>query len=178
MEYFDVLDESGNFTGKKATREEVHRKGLWHRVAHIWIVNSKGEVLIQKRASDKDSYPNMWAMSCEGHVSAGQEPMQGALRELKEELGIDLKLDQIELSFTYKRSARYSRNFIGNHFIDVYVLRKDINTSKLVIQKEEISDIRWIKLDDYLGAIKNNDPDFRDYPDELDRVSEILKKIR
>ena len=177
MEYFDILDELGNLTGKQATREEAHEKGLWHRVAHIWIVNSKGEILIQKRSSHKDSYPNMWSMSCEGHISAGQEPIQGALRELKEELDLDLKQKQLNLAFTYKRSAKYSNSFIGNHFIDVYVIKKDIDLLDLTIQEEEISEVKWIKLDDYANSVKNNNPIFRDYPDELDKVFEILKKV-
>jgi isopentenyl-diphosphate delta-isomerase type 1 len=177
MEYFDILDESGSLTGKQATREEAHEKGLWHRVAHIWIVNSKGEVLIQKRSPQKDSYPNMWSMSCEGHISAGQEPIQGALRELKEELDLDLEQKQLSLAFAYKRSARHSDSFIGNHFIDVYAIKKDIDLSDLTIQEEEISEVKWIKIDDYANSVKNNDPTFLNYPDELNRVFGILKSI-
>lgn len=175
MEYFDVLDELGNITGKKIEREKAHKEGIWHRIVRIWLINSMGEVLIQRRSSIKDIFPNMWAMSCEGHVSSGQGSKQSALRELKEELGLTLEPEEIKLVFTHKRGAKYSDNFIGNHFIDVYVAKKDIDLSELTIQKEEVSEIKWINLDDYINSIKTDRQNFRDYPDELDRTYKILK---
>jgi isopentenyldiphosphate isomerase len=174
MEYVDVLDQSGNLTGRKVPREEAHQKGLWHRVAHIWVANSTGDVLIQKRSSQKISYPNMWGMACEGHISAGQEPIDGALRELKEELNLNLKPGQIDLIFTYKRSVRYSKTFIGNHFIDVYMAKKDIDLSELTFQEEEVSEIKWISFGEYIDLVKNDKPNFRNYPDELEKISQIL----
>ena len=95
VEYFDVLDERGNKTGKIKKREDVHRDGDWHKSIHIWIVNDKNEVLLQKRSSNKDCYPNMWDISCAGHLTAGDTSISGALREIKEELGLDISLSQL-----------------------------------------------------------------------------------
>ncbi len=53
MEYFDVLNEYGEFTGKTATREECHKKGLWHRAVYGFIFNNKGDILLQKRSKNK-----------------------------------------------------------------------------------------------------------------------------
>ena len=58
MEYLDILDKSGNKTGEKKPRKEVHSKGYWHKGVHIWIINSNRELLVQRRSSNKDVYPN------------------------------------------------------------------------------------------------------------------------
>lgn len=54
------LDENGNVTGEKRTRSEVHSKGLWHKAVHIWIVNDKRELILQKRSHEKITNPDMW----------------------------------------------------------------------------------------------------------------------
>jgi isopentenyldiphosphate isomerase len=65
MEMIDILDSNGKPTGEVASREEVHKKGLWHRTNHIWLVNNHGEILLQKRADNIESFPNKY------HISAG-----------------------------------------------------------------------------------------------------------
>lgn len=176
MEFLDILDEDGNLIGKTATRQEAHRLGLWHRVAHIWIINSRDEVLIQKRSANKETYPNLWAMSCEGHISAGQTSMEGALREIKEELGLIPKPENTKLLFSYKRPGKYGENLIDNSLIDVYLVNLDLDLTKLTIQEEELSEIKWIRISDYIEAEKRQDPSFRNYQGELEKVQEILRE--
>ena len=98
-EYFDVLDENGNKTGEIKLRTEVHRDGDWHKAVHIWVLNNKREILLQRRCTNKDSFPNMLDTSCAGHLSAGDDALQGALRELEEEL--DFKIEKEELNCYY-----------------------------------------------------------------------------
>lgn len=64
--------KKGNFTGVSKPRQEVHEKGLWHKIACIFIINSKGEVLMQKRSEFKMTNPNGWTCSASGHVDAGE----------------------------------------------------------------------------------------------------------
>lgn len=68
MEYLDILDEKGNKTGEVKPRQEVHSKGYWHKGVHIWIINSKKELLVQRRSANKDVYPNKLYISVAGHV--------------------------------------------------------------------------------------------------------------
>ena len=77
-EYFDLLDENGNKTGKIKLRNEVHRDGDWHKAVHIWIINENGDVLLQRRCATKDSNPNMLDISSAGHLSAGDNSVSGA----------------------------------------------------------------------------------------------------
>ena len=73
-ELIDILDEKGNKIGVSKTRGEVHAKGLWHQAAHVWIYNSKGEILLQKRSMQKESWPGRWDISAAGHVQQGKRP--------------------------------------------------------------------------------------------------------
>lgn len=67
MEFLDVLDENGKKTGVVRNRELIYKNGDWHRTVHVWLLNSKNELLIQKRASNKETFPNLWAISIAGH---------------------------------------------------------------------------------------------------------------
>lgn len=98
-EYYDIYDENGNPLGISKPRSEVHANGYWHRAVHIWILNSNGELLIQKRAEMKKSYPGLWDVSSAGHVSAGESAEAGVLRELQEELGIKAKPSEFKYLF-------------------------------------------------------------------------------
>ena len=98
MELFDIIDENGNPTGKIVERSIAHAEGIPHRTAHIWIIrrrNEKTEILLQKRSRNKDSFPGKFDTSSAGHIQAGDEPMESALRELKEELGISATPEQL-----------------------------------------------------------------------------------
>ena len=94
-EYFDVLNEKGEYTGKIESREKCHREGLWHKAVVVFIINSKGQVLLQKRSANKKLWPNTWDVTAGGHVLAGEFGFQSILRECEEELGIKLNKNDI-----------------------------------------------------------------------------------
>ena len=95
-EKIDVLNELGEFTGKVATRDECHQKGLWHRAVYAFIIDKKGNVLLQKRSANKKMWPNMWDVTVGGHVDSNEFGRQALIREVKEELGIDIKDEDIK----------------------------------------------------------------------------------
>ena len=90
-EMIDVLDENGIKTGEILPRSEVHKRGLWHRIIVVAIVNEKNEILIQQRSHDKDKNPDMWDISVTGHLSAGQDSLTAATREISEEVSVSLR---------------------------------------------------------------------------------------
>lgn len=89
-EELDVVNERDEVTGR-ATRREVHRLGLLHRAVHVWVFDGAGRMLLQKRSMFKDSHPGAWDSSCSGHVDAGEDYAQCVLRELREELGLEVE---------------------------------------------------------------------------------------
>ena len=79
-ELIDICDEANHLTGVQKMKSEAHKDGLWHRAVHIWLYNSKGEILLQWRAKNKLLYPEMWDISAAGHVSASENPITSGLQ--------------------------------------------------------------------------------------------------
>lgn len=153
MEYFDVCDEQGRPTGEVVSREEAHRLGVRHRTAHVWVVRrrqGRWEVLLQKRSAEKDSFPGKYDTSAAGHIQAGDAPLESALRELEEELGIRAEPEQLRFAGTF--DIRYEKAFHGRMFRDnelahVYVYDRPVDAAALTLQAEEVERVRWFDLD-------------------------------
>lgn len=167
-EYFDLLDENGNKTGKTKLRNEVHRDWDWHKAVHIWIINQNGDVLLQRRCATKDSNPNMLDISSAGHLSAGDSSLSGAIRELKEELNIDVKPDELQFIKTIKRSSRYTATFINNEFDYLYILRTNKKIEDMKFQKEEISEIFFVPYKIFKEMVYNKQHDLLMHTEEFE----------
>lgn len=79
-EMIDVLDENGIKTGEVLSRSEIHKRGLWHRLIVVAVINEKNEILMQQRSKNKEKNPNMWDISAAGHIGAGQTALSAAAR--------------------------------------------------------------------------------------------------
>ena len=88
-EIFDVVNERDEVIGQQ-TRGEVHRLGLMHRAVHVLLFNAAGQVFLQKRSLKKDRQPGVWDSSASGHLDSGEDYDACAVRELREELGLQL----------------------------------------------------------------------------------------
>ena len=175
-ELVDIVDENGNKTGVVKTRKEVHEKGLWHQTVDVWIYNSKGEVLLQKRSMGKESWPGMWDVSSSGHIPAGETPERAALRETLEELGIkvnpkDLKQLFVEKGISSPKAGRYH-----NHIAYVYLLKHEDLPRNL--QKEEVESVVFIPLDAFEKELQNPKTAKRYVPQNYyPKLIEILRKL-
>ena len=158
-EYFDVLNEEGMKTGETKLRGDVHRDGDWHKSVHIWVINQKGDVLLQRRSANKDSYPNMLDISCAGHLSAGDDSLEGAIRELKEELNVDIKPTDLQFIKTLKKSSIYNSDFINNEFTDLYFLNTTLKIEDMEFQKEELQDLFYVTYKELKDMVNQNHPE-------------------
>lgn len=162
MEILDIVDENGVPTGERVERAIAHREGIRHRTSHVWIFRKKGEtvqILLQKRSDNKDSYPGCYDISSAGHIPAGCDFVMSALRELKEELGVDINAG--ELIYCGQRHFTFEQEFHGELFRDnqvsnVYMLWLDREEEDFVLQKEEISNVRWMNFSDCVEAVRDN----------------------
>lgn len=154
-EKFDILNELGEFKGEIATREECHKKGLWHRAVYAFIIDNKGNILLQKRSNNKKLWPNMWDVTVGGHVCAGEFGRQALIREVKEELGIAINDDDIKYLIG-STSINEQGAIINKHYNECYLITKNINISDIKIQKEEVSEVRYFSKDELLKRISNN----------------------
>lgn len=137
MEIVDKLDNKKEYLNKVSERHEKI-EGEYRQSVHTWIMNSKGEFLIQKRTPNKKNFPNMWSQTG-GGVDSGETTLQAAIRECHEELGINIEKDEIEFMLSFKR--KYD-------FVDVWLVKHDYDISTLVLQEDEVSDVRWASIDE------------------------------
>ncbi len=156
-ELVDVLNADGNLTGREIGILEAHQRGVYHRNSHIWIYNSKGEVLLQKRAKQKLFYPNLWDISAAGHVSAGQTFYQAAEREIFEELGLRINASELKNIGIRKLVQDTDEPLMHNReFVQVYLMEWDGNPLKLKLQKAEVERIKFVPLEEFEHEV--NDP--------------------
>ena len=155
MEYFDVLNEWGEYTGKVESRDNCHKQGLWHRANYGFIFNKNGEVLLQKRSKNKKLWPDLWDITAGGHVLAGEFGYEAIIREVKEELGIELEPENL-LYLVGSTSENIKGDIINRHYNECYVINKDVDIEDIKIQEEEVSEVRWFTKEEILNRIDNN----------------------
>lgn len=166
MEYFDVYTSSGIPTGEKIERTLAHENGVLHAAVHIYIYRIKNgnlEILLQKRADTKDSFPSCWDTSCAGHVSSGDSFLFAAQRELSEELGISAEPDALTFAFNQlaeKKNIFHGKMFIDREFNKVYILKLDVPETSLTFQEEEISALKWMDSSLLLKELENENPEY------------------
>ena len=155
MEYFDIVNEDGETTGKTVSREKAHRDGILHRTTHVWLVRKDGrggyQILLQKRSREKDSYPGLYDTSSAGHIPAGDEPKASALRELKEELGITATDRQLTYAGRFRiqyEKVFHGRLFRDNEVAEVYVYTEPVEAERLILQESEVEEVRWFDLEE------------------------------
>ena len=162
MEYFDVVDQNGIPTGEVVERKQAHREGIPHRTSHVWIVRKKEgrvQILLQKRCKDKDSFPGCYDISSAGHIPAGVDFIPSALRELKEELGVEAEPEQLLDCGIYRKII--DEVFHGELFHDrqvsrVFLLWLDREAEQFTVQKEEIDEVCWFDYEECKQAVKEN----------------------
>lgn len=144
MELVDLYNKQKEKINKTVDKRDVP-EGLYRLSAHVWIENDKNQILMQQRISTAHKFPNMWSVTG-GTVKAGETSLEGIIRELKEELGLNISKDDLEQIASYKRKF---------DFVDVWLLHKNIDLKEIKMQKEEVQNVKWFTLDEYENMIKN-----------------------
>ncbi|MDX1762989.1 MAG: NUDIX domain-containing protein [bacterium] len=133
VEYFEIVDDGDRVIGT-APRSRCHGDpSLVHRVAHVIVVNRKGELLLQKRSLEKDIQPGKWDTSVGGHLNVGEGYEVAARREMKEELGIEA--ESIDFLYAYPL-----RNAVESENVRTYLCRYD---GPIFFDREEITEVRY-----------------------------------
>ncbi len=175
MELLDIVDENNNLTGLKEERIIAHEMNLWHRHVSCWIMNKKGEILLQKRSKNKKKNPNKWAKTG-GHVDSGEKVEDAILREIKEEIGIDVDKKDLELLNIYKSQDKNNKYFGYNYF--VYV---NYPIKQYTLQKNEVSKVKYVTIETIEKAKKRNDENYtftKWNEEDFYRNIEVLKEKR
>lgn len=161
-EILDIIDENGSPTGRTVDRETAHREGILHRTAHLWLVRRRGDriqILLQKRAEHKSSYPGCYDISSAGHIPAGVDYRPSAVRELQEELGITA--GEEALVACGDRRIIADAVFFGKPFHDrqisrVFYLWMDLEEPQFTPQPEEVDSVLWMDLEECIRGVETN----------------------
>lgn len=164
MELWDILDKSGTKTGKLIKRGDPIEKGEYHLIVNVWIKNSNGDFLISKRSPYKTLLPNMWETTC-GAVVINENSLSAALREVKEELGIDLSPANAEYLFRTRRD-----HIKFPDFTDVWLFTEDVNINDVILQQNEVSSVKWSSPDEIYDMIK-----FGEFTDTFKYINNLFK---
>lgn len=139
-EFWDIYDKDRQKTGRVQERGKPSASpDDYHLVVEIWLRNSRGEVLLTKRHPNKH-YGGLWECTG-GSVLAGEESLPAAIREVKEEIGVDLTQGTpgaLLTSLSIRREKQYSAHY------DVYLFERDVPLERLILQPEEVVDAKWV----------------------------------
>lgn len=138
MELWDLYDENRNLTGKTHIRGEAIEKGFHHLVVEIWTINTNGEILLTQRHPSKN-HGLLWECT-RGAVTAGENSLEGAIRELHEEIGLLVEESNLKLINT---------NVIDNYIMDTYVNIYDFKIENISLQKIEVVDAKIVTIEEF-----------------------------
>ena len=149
---------------------EAHLTPVLHRAFSVYIINSKGEMLIQKRAAHKYHSPNLWANACCSHPRRGENIVESAKERLIDEIGIKCDLEEL---FTFNYLSKYNEN-LYEYEVD-HVLFGEYN-GEVILNEEEASEFRWVDLNTLSNEILNDPQKFATwFVISVPRVISLLK---
>ena len=147
MEMCDVIDESGNRTGRVAPRGSELAPGEFFPVVHVWIRDEFSHYLIQQRAFHLASCPGTWAVTV-GYVMAGEDSLSGTIREVAEELGIQLLPSDLKL---------VDRHAMENRVEDIWLAKISRDSMGIPVLGPEVADWKWVSKAELEQMASRND---------------------
>ncbi|MDX1472004.1 MAG: NUDIX domain-containing protein [Flavobacteriaceae bacterium] len=155
-ELIDILNKDGSSTGRVAPKSEVHTKGHYHNTVHIWFYTNDGEILLQQRSLNKSICPGLWDVSAAGHVDAGETIKEAALREVKEELGLDINLEELVPIGVFECFQTYSSGIQDNEFHNTFLCELKHSLSTVSINTEEVAGVKLVSVKDFKALLDNS----------------------
>ena len=152
-EIWDLYDENRELLGKDHVRGEQLPIGGYHLVVHVWIRNSKGEYLIAQRSANRPTFPLMWEC-VDGSVVKGEDSLQGVLREVKEEVGIDLLPEKGQVVLSDIKKIEFGK--VVNKIVDVWLFDYDGEVDLGNATTDEVAQVAWMNREQIKELFEHN----------------------
>lgn len=154
--------------------------GALHGAAHMWIWREKeGEVqvLLQKRAHHSKTWPDYYSVSAAGHINFGEMPLHAAIRETKEEIGIDIQMEEARLLFVHRQELCYvPENIVENELQWVYSY--DVTrTPHFVLESDEVKSVLWLNLGELAQLAAGNMEGMQIVPHDNVYFAELTREL-
>jgi len=177
-ELIDILHTNGKPTGITAMKSKVHQKGLFHATVHIWFYTTDGEILIQKRAITKNVYPGLWDVSVAGHIGAGEAILDSAIREVKEEIGLEITENQLLKIGVFKSVQKHSEQLIDCEYHHTFLSELKMPLENLTKQQSEVDDLKLVSIKQFEKEYTNADMAIHYVPHSKKYYTNILREIK
>ena len=150
---YEVLDDAGHKTGQILDSVEIHKQELWHEVANVWIINSRGEVLLQLRSPQVELCPNVWDVAVGTHVRPGEDPVTAALRALQDEIGLAVLPEKLQHLFNIQAANPMHDGRTHKVLGHVFMLKQDVDVSTLKVDPDKIAQLAWKSVANVMAEI-------------------------
>ena len=174
----DILDDDGQRTGKVVTKKEAHKRGLFHPTVHIWFFTHDGRVLLQQRGEYKKTFPLLWDVSVAGHISAGEEVRNAALREIKEEIGLEIKEDQLIPIGQFRSVQEHGKGVVDKEYHNAFLCELEVPFSELRKQDSEVMALKLLPLTTFAEEVWGLARPKIYVPHETSYYKAVIREIR
>ena len=152
MELIEFVNDKENFKEKLMDKVIIKDESLLHKEICVFVSNDNNQVLLQKRSANKRMFPNKWTLLT-GHVELGESFEEAGLREIKEEIGMDVSLNNLHL-FARRIFTKEDSNPDVTYF---FYTKCNLSETDFIIQQEELSEVKWYSIDEVINMIRNHD---------------------
>ncbi len=179
-ELWQGYDELGLPTQTPVTKPNARNKGDLHGASHVWVWRESThgvELLLQRRAADKPTWPGYYDISAAGHIDLGETPLETALRETEEEIGLKVATESLKSIGAYRINyVDETSGFQENEFQFIYLYQM-ADTDELIFNDGEVDDVWWVGLDDFRKLIKDRDQNKKVVPHGDGYYTMLLEKV-
>lgn len=156
-EYIDIVTHEGFPTGKRALKSEAHKQGWYHNTIHLWLYTKDRRILLQQRSRKKAIHPLLWDVSAAGHIDAGETFVEAALRETKEEIGLQLQAENLTKIGVQLHESSYAGGAIrDNEFHQVYIAELKVRLKDLIPQEDEVEALKLVTFKEFETLLEHS----------------------
>ena len=177
-EYIDIVDEAGRFTGRRALKSEAHLNGWFHNTIHVWLYSQNGDILLSQRSAKKIIFPLLWDVSAAGHVDSGESILDAAMRETREELGLELSSRELKAVGVYKHMSTYdSGRIMDFEFHHAHIAPLNAELNELVLQEGEVDAVKLVTHQEFFELLKGSPGNLHFVPSNAAYYKLILEQV-
>jgi len=164
MQQYEVLDEQGHKTGETLDRVTVHKKELWHEVVNVWVINSRGELLMQLRAADVELSPNVWDVTVGTHLRPGEDPLAAAGRALKDELSLTTTPEEFKHLFNIQSANPMPNGTKHKVLGHVFLMQRNLDIAAIKPDAKKITKLAWVPLNTLMLEVGSTETKTKYFP--------------
>lgn len=176
-EKIDIVTKEGEPTGKIALKSEAHKNGWYHNTIHLWLYTKQGEILLQQRSHKKTIHPLLWDVSVAGHIDTGETFIEAALRETKEEIGLQLDTKSLQKIGSFLHETNYG-DIQDNEFHQVYIAELKVDVNQLQPQEDEVEALKLVSFSEFETLLEQSEINNHFIPTNKSYYRVVIKAIK